>query len=117
MGEGVEDHSKHPSDTLYRPMHTMEEPRALWSGEKWVRENTMSPQSGQEASMVKNLSRPARWTDAGLKNMVGLRLHSKECRREGTNNRERSRGESKCAEESAVRWSGGAEEETSAGND
>lgn len=40
--------------------------------------------------MVKNVSRPARWTDAGLKNMVGLRLQPKECRREATNNRERS---------------------------
>lgn len=77
----------------------------------------MSPQSSQEALMVKNVSRPARWTDAGLKNTVGLRLQPKECRREGTNNRERSRGEPKRAEGSAVRWSGGVEEERSAGND
>lgn len=63
--------------------------------------------------MVKNVSRPARWTDAGLKNMVGLRLQPKECRREGTNNRERSRGESKRAEGVSClveRWGRGGNE-------
>lgn len=45
MGEGVEDHSKHPSDTLYRPMHTLGEPRAVWSGEKWgQRKHDESPE-------------------------------------------------------------------------
>lgn len=90
MGEGVEDHGKHPSDTLYRPTHTLEEPRAVWSGEKWgQRKHGESPEwsgglDGEEFEQT------ARWTDAGLENMVGLRLQPRECRREATNNRERS---------------------------
>lgn len=86
-GGGVENYSKHPPDTLYRSVHTLgsqEHCGQVRNGVKRKHDESPEWSGGLDGE---NMGRPASWTDAWLKNMVGLRLQPKECRREGTNKR------------------------------